>query len=344
MVSYLALLAAATAFSFTVGAQLLAIMPLDDTVRAAFRAIPGTAPAILADPTKSTTASWIAQLVPTNPLRAAVEDNYLGVVVTTLLFGLAMTRISTDKRTALATVIEAIAETSSVLIGWIIRLLPVAAFALAFTIATSSGLAIAGAVTWFVVGVSLLLIACTLLLYPVTVLLGRVSFREFASAAAPSQTIAAGTRSSLACLPPLLEGAERLQLPPEVSGFVLPLSVSTFKINPGITQPFELLFYIYIFDLHLSPAFFVTFAVTTIVMAFTSAGVPSGGRLLSWPMYLAAGVPVQALVVTKVADAIPDIFKTVANVTADLSVATIVTRFFKAEQPARIVTAASEAA
>ena len=229
------------------------------------------------------------------------------------------------------------------LIGWIIWLLPIAAFALAYSIGTSSGLAAAGAIGWFVVGVSALLILCTLLLYPLTALLGRVSLAKFARAVAPSQTVAAGTRSSLACLPPLLEGAERLDLPTEVSGFVLPLSVSTFKINAGITQPFELMFLSSMFGLTMSPAFLVSFAVTTILISFTSAGVPSGGRLVSWPMYLAAGVPIQALVVVKVTDAIPDIFKTVANVTADLSVATIVARFFRTEESTTRVIATVEA-
>ena len=45
-------------------------------------------------------------------------------------------------------------------------------------------------------------------------------------------------------------------------------------------------------------------------------------------------MPVQALVVLKVADAIPDILKTVLNVTADLSVAAIIARFSTQEVPA----------
>jgi Na+/H+-dicarboxylate symporter len=60
-------------------------------------------------------------------------------------------------------------------------------------------------------------------------------------------------------------------------------------------------------------------------------GIPSGGQLLTWPLLMSAGIPIEALVMLKVADAIPDIFKTVLNVTADMSVATIVERFSHVE-------------
>ena len=63
------------------------------------------------------------------------------------------------------------------------------------------------------------------------------------------------------------------------------------------------------------------------ICIIASAGIPSGSKLLSWPIFLAAGVPVEALVVLKVIDAIPDIFKTLLNVTADLSITVIVQRF-----------------
>jgi Na+/H+-dicarboxylate symporter len=173
-----------------------------------------------------------------------------------------------------------------------------------------------------------ILIALTILMYPIAVFIGRVPLGAFSSAAAPAQTVAAGTRSSLASLPALLEGAEKgLDMPPEVAAFVLPLSVSSFKLNLALTQPFNLLFIASMFGMHLTPAFMLTFTATMLLLSFTTAGIPSGGAFVSLPFYISLGIPIEAFTLFKVADAVPDIFKTILNVTADMTVATVVARF-----------------
>ncbi len=61
-------------------------------------------------------------------------------------------------------------------------------------------------------------------------------------------------------------------------------------------------------------------------MSFYSPGIPSGGLLLMAPLYMAAGLPVEGLAILIAVDMIPDMFKTVLNVTADMTVATVVAR------------------
>jgi Na+/H+-dicarboxylate symporter len=69
-----------------------------------------------------------------------------------------------------------------------------------------------------------------------------------------------------------------------------------------------------------------------LLLSFTTAGIPSGGAFVSLPFYIALGIPVEAFTLFKVADAVPDIFKTILNVTADMTVATIVARFASPER------------
>ena len=54
--------------------------------------------------------------------------------------------------------------------------------------------------------------------------------------------------------------------------------------------------------------------------------------MVTLPFYIAAGIPVEGVVLLKAFDAIPDIFKTLLNVTADMTVAAIVTRFLGLEE------------
>jgi proton glutamate symport protein len=45
------------------------------------------------------------------------------------------------------------------------------------------------------------------------------------------------------------------------------------------------------------------------------------------PIYLAAGIPAEGVIVLNAVDAIPDVFKTLVNVTADMTAAVLVSRW-----------------
>ena len=332
LVSFVTMLALTGLLSVVVTPSLIALLPIEHADVASFARGVGPAANATAQATVPSLAQWLVSLVPTNVLKAVVEENYLAVVIAAVLFAAAMTRIRPERKAVLTGAFQAIADAAGVLVGWLISLLPIAAFALALVSGAERGLTVAGNVGIFILVSCGILIAMTLLMYPLAVILGGVSLRAFAAAAAPAQTVAAGTRSSLACLPALLEGAEReLAMRPEVAAFVLPLSVSSFKLNLALTQPFNLLFISSMFGMHLSPAFMVTFTASMLLLSFTTAGIPSGGALVSLPFYLALGIPVEAFTLFKVADAVPDVFKTILNVTADMTVATMVARFVSAK-------------
>lgn len=67
--------------------------------------------------------------------------------------------------------------------------------------------------------------------------------------------------------------------------------------------------------------------VTIIIMTFSRVGVPGGGSAFrNRPAYLALGLPIEGIVILETVDAIPDIFKSIINVTGDMSAAAIISR------------------
>jgi proton glutamate symport protein len=140
--------------------------------------------------------------------------------------------------------------------------------------------------------------------------------------------VAAGTRSSIAALPAMVEGArDELKLPSVATGFILPFAVSTFKLNGTITGTVRMLFVAHVFGVSLSATGIATFLVTIVIMTFSRVGVPGGGSAFrSLPAYLALGLPIEGIVILEAVDAIPDIFKTIINVTGDMSAAAILSR------------------
>jgi len=284
--------------------------------------------------------------VPVNPFKAAVDGDILPLLVFTVPFALALTQLREALRRPFLEMVRAIAETLFVLLRWILRATPLGVFCLSFAIAARTGPGSAGAVVLFIVLVSALLVVCTLLLYPLASVLGRVSMAALAHALAPAQIVAASTRSSLASLPALLEGAERrLGLPTSVTALVLPLSVATFKVNRTVSSTAKLLFLAHVYGLPLTPVQIGAFVASVLLISFSTPGVPSAGTIATLPVYLAFGIPIEGIVILSAVDAIPDIFKTVLNVTGDMAAATMVARFagIPAVVPARTRSLAAEA-
>lgn len=273
-------------------------------------------------------AQWAATLLPRNLVQAALQGDILPLLLFTALFGIAVTRLPPAQRDPLARAAHGIAAAMFIVVKWILWFTPAAVFALVLAFSLGSGGGAASVLGTFVLIQSGLMLAATALLYPVSATLGRTSVRAFARAVAPAQLVAVSTRSSIAALPALIEGGrERLQLPDTATGFVLPFSVSLFKVNRTISSTVKLLFLAHIYSIPLSAATLTTFLVTVVIMSFSSAGVPGGGvAFKTLPAYLAAGVPIEGIVILEAVDTIPDVFKTLLNVTGDMSVAALLSR------------------
>jgi Na+/H+-dicarboxylate symporter len=156
---------------------------------------------------------------------------------------------------------------------------------------------------------------------------GRIPLRRFARAALPPQLIAFSSSSSIAALPALVETAEKnLQLPERVTGFVLPLAVSTFKIAAPVSWTIGALFIGWFYGVPLHAGSVATIAFAAVFLAFAVPGIPRGAFIMLTPLFLAIGLPAKGIGILIAVDAIPDVFATVLNTTGHLVAATLVAR------------------
>ncbi|HWK09940.1 MAG TPA: cation:dicarboxylase symporter family transporter, partial [Vicinamibacterales bacterium] len=219
---------------------------------------------------------------------------------------------------------RALTDAMLVLVRWVVALAPIGVFALMLPLGAHGGTGLAGALGFYVAAYSIASVLFTLLLYPVVALSG-VSVREYALALFPAQAIAFSTSSSLASLPALVEGAEqKLRLPKDVSGFVLPLAVSMFKFASPVSWTFGALFVAWFYQRDLHAAQYLTIALATTVLASAAPGVPRGAFLMLAPLFLAIGLPIEGIGILIAVDAIPDLFATVLNASGDMAAAVLV--------------------
>lgn len=329
---FLALLAGAAVFAAVAAPPLFERLTIDPAAAAALRATARGAEAAAggaaAAPELPTLRGFVVGLVPTNPVQAAAAGAMLPLIVFVLLFSAAVTRLAAEVRAPVVGFFRATSQAMLVVVGWILRLTPIGVFALAADMGAQLGIGAAGAVGYYVLVLCALTAVATLALYPVTALLGRTTMARFARAAAPAQMVAVSTRSSLASLPALIEGARRTYGDrPGITGFVLPLAVSTFKLNTPIADLAGPLFLAHLYGIDLGAAQVVTMTAVSVAMSFSNPGIPSGGLfVVTAPVMLSAGLPLEGIGILIAADAIPDVFNTVINVTGDQAVATILAR------------------
>jgi len=328
MIAMVVLVAIAAAASAGIAQPVLSRVPIDRTAAlmlqpppavAAARPGPADAP--------SRVAQWFIDLVPPNVVRAAGDDAMLPVIVFSVLFALALARIRDERRTPVLNVVEGIAEAMQRLVSAILELAPVGVFALAVPLAGWFGVAMVGAVVVYVVlVVALTVAAVAVLLYPVGIIGGGLTPAAFASLCAPAQAVAFSSRSSLASLPAMLESAERIGAPPVVTGFIVPIGASVFRFGAAVAQTVGVLFLARLFGVALSIPQLATVVVTVIFATFTVPGVPGGSILAMVPVLRAVDLPIEGVGILLAVDAIPDMFRTTANVTGTLALAALVRR------------------
>jgi proton glutamate symport protein len=274
-----------------------------------------------------TFSAWLVSLLPANPVAAAASGAMMPLILFTLLLALAIARSSEASRLTLTNFFRALSDAMLILVRWIILAAPVGVFALVLPLAVHAGGTLAGAIGFYVAAYSIASVAVTLLLYPVVAIAGRVPVRRFARAALPPQLIAFSSSSSIAALPALVETAEKnLQLPKRITGFVLPLAVSTFKIAGPVSWTIGALFVGWFYDVPLPARSIATIALAAVFLAFAVPGIPRGAFIMLTPLFLAIGLPAKGIGILIAVDAIPDVFATVLNTTGHLAAAALVAR------------------
>lgn len=268
--------------------------------------------------------TWILSLIPLNPVKAAADGTLLPVVLFTLLYAFALGRVDEGPRTALLAFFRGMADTMLIVVRWLLTLAPIGIFALATVLGARLGTAVLGAIGFYFLVLITLLIVPTIAMYVIVALTRRVSLSDFARATLPAQVVGIGSRSSLASLPAMVKGAtDVLKLPTTATGFVLPLCASVFKLNSGIYWAVGAFFTAKLYGLPLTDSQLAVVALAGVVLSFSTPGIPSGGQLLQVPVYTAIGLPVEAVGIMIALDTLPDMFKTLLNVTSDMLVAVV---------------------
>jgi proton glutamate symport protein len=280
---------------------------------------------------------FVKGLAPQNVLKAASEDSILPLVVFATFFGFAVTRLPEARRASLLDFFQNIGDAMVTIVRWVLLAAPLGVFALGLGVGLRAGIGAAGIIAHYVAAISLANIGMTVFAYLLALVVGRVPFGLWTRSVAPVQVAAFATQSSLACLPAMIERSrDDLGVPDRVTGLVLPMAVALFRITGPVANLGVALFLLRVYDVHPSAIQLAGAIFVSVATSLASVSLPGQISFFASiaPICLSLGLPVDILPILIAVEVIPDIFRTVGNVTADMAITVILARSeTKAREP-----------
>ncbi len=284
----------------------------------------------------------LLDIIPMNPIQEMVGaldgsspgGGMLSVMFFSLMFGLALTRVPENSE-VLVGWLEGLQAVSMVIIGWAMRIAPIAVACLVFSLTSQLGLSILPPLLGFFGTVLLGLGLQMFVVYPALLwwVTGRSPLKFFAQISEVIWT-AFGTSSSNASLPTALRVArEELLLPDEEARFVLTIGATGNQNGTALYEGVVVLFLAQVFHVELTMTQQIMVVLMSILAGIGTAGVPGGSLPMIVVVMQTVGVPGTGIGIILGIDRILDMCRTVLNVTGDLTVAACVAGRPKTPEP-----------
>lgn len=275
-----------------------------------------------------TIAAFIESLIAPNIIQAAAETSTLPLTIFFALFAIAVARLPAGQKATMLAFFEALANAMLTIIGWVLWVAPLGVFALAVGVAARAGGGAFATLAHYIVTVTAVGSIVLLMAYVLGIVGGRIAPLAFIRSALPAQAVAISTQSSLASLPAMLDSARRLGVREEVADFVLPLAVAIFRATSPAMNLAVAIYVAHLAGVELTMPLLAAGIAVAFVISIGSVSLPGSISFVIsiGPIALAMGVPIEPLALLVAVEMLPDIMRTVANVTMNLALTSFLNR------------------
>jgi len=274
--------------------------------------------------------SWLVSLIPVNPLEALSTGNLLQIIFSAVLLGFGI-QLAGDKAKPFVNFIDSVYHISEKTLSVILYVAPFGVFALMSSTIATQGLELVAKLLLYVLG---LVIASSIMigLDMLVLLFLKADPIKFLRSLSEAIALAFGTASSNAALPVVLQNIqENYGLREEIASFAIPLGTALKRDGAAILQGFNALFVTQIYQVPLTPSLLSAIAVSSLLVSFSTPGVPGSALITMATVLSASGLPLEAIALVAGIDRLTDGFKTVVNIIGN-STNAIILSYWEAEQ------------
>lgn len=260
---------------------------------------------------------WLLSLIPTNPLQALSTSNLLQTIFSAALLVVGI-QLAGEKATPFVQLMESIYTISENVLSVILYLAPVGVFALTSSVIATQGFKLVSNLLLYVLGLWIAtLIMISFYLMALLIVQGKPLY--FLKCFTPSLSLGFGTASSTAALPLVLQNARDYGLRAEIADFAIPIGAAIKRDGSAILQGFNALFVAQIFHVPITSELLVAIATSTLLVSFSTPGVPGSALITMTTVLTTAGLPLEGVAIVAGVDRLTDGIKTVLNIIGNVS-------------------------
>ncbi len=284
----------------------------------------GQVAATTANKAPPTITEFLLGLIPTNPINAMANDNFLQIIIFSIFTGIVINLLG-DKTKPLRDVIFAASQVSFKMIEIIIKLAPLGVFGFISWIIGTQGMDILEALAKLMLAV---LAACAFqyIVFGFMILVfARMSPLPFYRKILLTQSIAFATSSSKATLSTAMSQLqERMGVSKTNSNFLMPLGVCINMDGTAIYLGICALFFAQAYGIDLTMQNYMMLVMTCTLGSIGAAGIPSGSIIFMSMVLTSVGLPIEGIGIILGVDRILDMVRTTINITGDSAITLIV--------------------
>ena len=273
-------------------------------------------------------AEVFLRMIPINVVGSAVEQNMLGLIFFSLLFGYFMTQLVGQPRDTLTHFWDGVFQVMMKITDWVMLFAPIGVFALVAKVVASTGFGAFEALGWFFFSVILALAIHMFVALPLMLrFLGRVNPQRHFQAMAPAMLTAFSTSSSSATLPLTMECVEKnAGVSNRTSSFVLPLGATINMDGTALYECVAAMFIAQAYGIELGFATQFTIVLVALLTSIGVAGIPSASLVAISIILATIGLPAEAIGLILAVDRILDMCRTSVNIFSDSCGAVIIAK------------------
>jgi Na+/H+-dicarboxylate symporter len=269
----------------------------------------------------------VLSLIPSNIFEALAKGETLKALIFSLMFGMALGHVPNRIAGGLSQTLETVYQTCQTLTRWLNYPLPVVLVCMSASQIAKSGIEPLQAMANFVLAFGLASVLCLTLAVFIIWKRGNASLSETMDALREPFVLAIATRSSVTCMPAMIEAlVQRLSFAKAKVELLVPLSVSMLRVGPILYYACATLFIAQLYGRTLAPQELALLLAASVLAGFASAGMTGLVTLSLTSMacgYL--GLPFEAAFILFLAvDPVCDILRTMVLVIGNTAAVSII--------------------
>lgn len=274
-------------------------------------------------------SNFIKEIIPDNIVSSFAGNHIIQIVIFSILFGFALTKISPKGQDSLKTLLDAIMHAMFGICHLVMKLVPIAVFASIANVIIKHGFGVLYTYMLFILEYYLALIVVWLVLYIISLKVVGRSINRLLKSVIPPLSLSFATSSSEVAYPAVFEALDNHGVREKISSFVLPMGYSFNMIGSMVYFSFAIIFITQVFgiDISFTDKLYIFFML--LITSKGIAGVPRASIMVITSAVSAFHFPMASILLLLPIDAFADMGRSATNVYANTVMTTFIDKWHK---------------